>query len=64
MKSIRVYSPGFCRAITDEKSFVFYRVLRAYRHGEQPNITGFDIKKLREAAGTPRYDPWERALVI
>ncbi|KAK4135315.1 hypothetical protein BT67DRAFT_448936 [Trichocladium antarcticum] len=36
------------------------RILRA-AHGEKPNITGFDMAKLRKATGTPRYDPWERA---
>ncbi|KAK3940364.1 putative nadh:ubiquinone oxidoreductase [Diplogelasinospora grovesii] len=36
------------------------RLLRAV-HGEKPNITGFDPRKLAAAAGQPRYDPWERA---
>ncbi|KAL7626744.1 hypothetical protein AAE478_003518 [Parahypoxylon ruwenzoriense] len=37
------------------------RILRAQHHGEKPNITGFDIRKFAQAAGQPRYDPWERA---
>jgi len=38
------------------------RLLRAYKpHGEQANITGFDVRALARAAGKPRYDPWERA---
>ncbi|KEZ44828.1 hypothetical protein SAPIO_CDS2949 [Scedosporium apiospermum] len=35
------------------------RILRSAK-GAKPNITGFDISKLRAAAGTPKYDPWER----
>ncbi|KAJ9154984.1 hypothetical protein NKR23_g2427 [Pleurostoma richardsiae] len=34
------------------------RVLRY--EPERPNITGFDIRRFKEAAGQPRYDPWER----
>ncbi|ORY70075.1 NADH-ubiquinone oxidoreductase B12 subunit family-domain-containing protein [Pseudomassariella vexata] len=36
------------------------RLLRAAR-GPKPNITGFDPRKFAQAAGQPRYDPWERA---
>ncbi|KAI0389001.1 NADH-ubiquinone oxidoreductase B12 subunit family-domain-containing protein [Xylariaceae sp. FL0594] len=35
------------------------RILRAH-HGPKPNITGFDPKQFANAAGHPRYDPWER----
>lgn len=35
------------------------RILRAV-NGRTGNITGFDIKKLKEAVEKPRYDPWER----
>ncbi|KAK4068947.1 hypothetical protein Trihar35433_5526 [Trichoderma harzianum] len=38
------------------------RALRA-AHGPKPNITGFNMRALKEATGQPRYDPWERALV-
>ncbi|EMR70761.1 putative nadh:ubiquinone oxidoreductase subunit protein [Eutypa lata UCREL1] len=38
------------------------RILRSqYGHGQKPNITGFDPRKFAQAAGQPRYDPWERA---
>ncbi|GAB0135829.1 hypothetical protein EsDP_00004152 [Epichloe bromicola] len=36
------------------------RVLRAAR-GSKANITGFNMRAFKEAAGQPRYDPWERA---
>ncbi|KAI1495596.1 NADH-ubiquinone oxidoreductase B12 subunit family-domain-containing protein [Biscogniauxia marginata] len=36
------------------------RILRA-QHGHKPSITGFDPRKFAQAAGPPRYDPWERA---
>ncbi|KAK4064002.1 uncharacterized protein Triagg1_9330 [Trichoderma aggressivum f. europaeum] len=36
------------------------RALRA-AHGPKPNITGFNMRALKEATGQPRYDPWERA---
>ena len=35
-----------------------YRLLRSAK-GPESNITGFDIRALRKASGTPRYDPWE-----
>ncbi|CEJ92033.1 Putative Nadh-ubiquinone oxidoreductase b12 [[Torrubiella] hemipterigena] len=35
------------------------RVLRAARG--KANITGFNMRHFKEAAGAPRYDPWERA---
>lgn len=31
--------------------------------GAKPNITGFDMRKMRAAAGQPKYDPWERTSV-
>ncbi|KAF4932105.1 hypothetical protein CGCVW01_v000049 [Colletotrichum viniferum] len=36
------------------------RILRA-AHSPKPNVTGFDMRAFKEAAGQPRYDPWERA---
>ena len=39
------------------------RVLRAAR-GPKANTTGFNMRAFKEAAGQPRYDPWERALVL
>ncbi|POR32142.1 NADH-ubiquinone oxidoreductase B12 subunit family protein [Tolypocladium paradoxum] len=36
------------------------RVLRAAR-GPKASITGFNMRAFKEAAGQPRYDPWERA---
>ncbi|KAH7326387.1 NADH-ubiquinone oxidoreductase B12 subunit family-domain-containing protein [Stachybotrys elegans] len=36
------------------------RVLRA-ASGPKPNITGFNMRHFKEAAGQPRYDPWERS---
>ena len=37
-------------------------MLRAAR-GPKASITGFNMRAFKEAAGQPRYDPWERALV-
>ncbi|KKY33828.1 putative nadh-ubiquinone oxidoreductase b12 [Diaporthe ampelina] len=34
-------------------------ILRAV-NGRSGNITGFDVRKLKEAIEKPRYDPWER----
>lgn len=31
--------------------------------GAKPNVTGFDMRKMRAAAGQPKYDPWERTSV-
>jgi hypothetical protein len=35
------------------------RVLRAV-NGRTGNITGFDMRKLKESIEKPQYDPWER----
>ena len=37
--------------------------MRAAAGVPKKNITGFNMRHLKEATGTPRYDPWERALV-
>ncbi|KAG6032791.1 hypothetical protein E4U41_007133 [Claviceps citrina] len=37
------------------------RVLLAARGATKANITGFNMRAFKEAAGQPRYDPWERA---
>lgn len=39
------------------------RILRAAQGGKA-NITGFSMRAFKEAASKPRYDPWERALVL
>ncbi|KAH8169676.1 NADH-ubiquinone oxidoreductase b12 subunit family protein [Sarocladium implicatum] len=35
--------------------------MRAAAGVPKKNITGFNMRHLKEATGTPRYDPWERA---
>ena len=39
-----------------------HRVLRAANRAK-PNVTGFNMHKMHEATGKPRYDPWERSCV-
>ena len=39
------------------------RIMRAAAGVPKKNITGFNMRHLKEATGTPRYDPWERASV-